>query len=596
MDKKMNHQTYALQLFNSIVLTSQQAITSEPLIDNAVYGFITDFAPKREQLQAMKTVCMPLNGRSLFTVEERKNDSIGELLLKQILHYHETYGGYGEGYFDLKCGSRENVARLNYVKGITVAELAVKVRSLLTANAPIANDDIPKIKELMEYYAIEMDVNDIVNNEARIALFDRVKDTFTSGDDVVRYIIHTLLGNTLLIKDKTTIRGIKTICQGGSFFSHIPLRFMLRHEAALARVFNRHKPLILALKGDQEMNKIVNRIGRKSKRLHVPVRESIQKTFIAKALADKEFKMREVLKKVSLRDKFKFLNLLEWKYVGSSVDIFKIRNGKMHVAENRKVYKKADIDRVKAGILKSIKKDLKFLKGKKILLDPEVDYGLPISRKQVLGRLPHGTQVTSTKKEISSGMYWENEWGSRDLDLSAIDDNGRRVGWGHSSGYDSGYIVYSGDVTNASTGAFEFMTSKKAKYALFTNIFSGEVGSEMEIVVGEKTKHDDRWMDNCILREKIKITERQMVFGLVKGKTFTVWSGTLGNSRVSRGGKNPQVDRCMADMWTITRLLDEINIPFDVYNKKEKSYRYDYNLSYSSFSYDKLENVLGLAA
>ena len=319
------------------------------------------------------------------------------------------------------------------------------------------------------------------------------------------------------------------------------------------------------------------------------MREAINKTFVAKALADKSFDM-SVLDKISIRDKFKYLNLLAYKRKQNSVDAFVIRNGKMHIEPNRKVWDKTAINRVEDAVVTSLKADLAHLNGKKILLDQKVKYGLPTSRNQTVGQLPFGTRVSVGSERISAGMYWENEWGANDLDLTTIDTDGNRTGWGQYSGYDrNNPITYSGDVTNAYSGAMEFMTSKSTSYGLFVNIYSGQTGCEMEVVVGADSDKS-KWIGDIAIREKMKLNSRGNIIGFVHDNEFVVYSGRLGDSRVQSRGKNPMVERGLSNFWTVNDLFDLLEIDFEV--DKDPKVSYNYELTYEGFSFDKLESLL----
>jgi hypothetical protein len=275
--------------------------------------------------------------------------------------------------------------------------------------------------------------------------------------------------------------------------------------------------------------------------------------------------------------------------IGNPVDAFVIRNGKIHIEPNRKIRDPKAIEAIRHEILNSLKSDLGMLRTKNILLDPRVHYGLPISRKQVVGQLPFGTRV-KMQERLSAGIYWHNSGGARDLDLSTIDTNGYRTGWGQYSGYDqSNAVTFSGDVTSAPNGAMEFITSQGKDYGLFVNIFCGQVGCDMEIVVGPDSKGKKRWIEKPVIREKTKLGSRGMIVGFVKDTDYIVYQGRLGSSRVS-GGSKAIIDRGMADFWTVNDLFDALDIKYDVYKDEDKVY--NVNLSYEGFSYDRLESVL----
>lgn len=572
-------QVAVLNLFNCMV-TDPDVIWGgdyyAPLLER---GIVVDFLPTPEQLDIFEKELKPLEGDVLFTREERNKAPLCQLLYKQLLHYFEVYGLNTPGLFDLTVPNGA-VVSMRFVKGIAVPELTQKVHDLIYANAPVK--DSQSLSTIIKNYAIDYDFGYIQNNEMRIVLYRDGVDRFTDGDDAVRYMCYKATGETLLIKSKEVIAAVGAV--------EFPSYFFEMHEDILAQVFNRHKKIILAAK-NQYNARAINRIARKSKTKHVPIRESISKTLIHKALNHDrygDFDLPEALKHTSIRDKMKFLNILAKKKVQSPVDSFKIRNGKVFTKEDRPIYQLPVISIVEAEVLRALAYDLAPLKNKTILLDSNVDYGLPVSRKQTLGRLPYGTSVRVDSNEISSGIYWENAWGAHDLDLSTIDTKGRRVGWGQSSGYMAEDVVFSGDVTDATNGAMEFMTSRDVDYGLFVNIFSGIPGSKMELVVGGNRQTKDRWMDEPLIREKHTLDSRECVIGFVKGKTFVVHAGRLTSNCRSTGTPPILVDG-QADFWTLGSLFKSLNIQFDV--DHQDGLVYDHDLTYESFSYDKLEEV-----
>ncbi len=560
-----------LELFNCLVVNDGQR-EGQTCFTHAGIGVITDFDPTDAQSDALVAFHQPIDITTLFTREERDTASVEHLLMKQVLHYIEVYGLWTPGLFDLEVTTGQLVS-MRFVAGISIGALEVLVRSLLYANAPVK--DATQVKRIVEQYGLTFDINRVANNELRVILWNDTLNSFSNGDDAVRFLCYEATGEVLLIKSPEVIAAVKKVPWLPNFFE--------LHDLPLAQVFNRHKRLILAAK-NKTTARAINRISRMSKAQHVPVRESIAKTFVRHALTHPTFSGAPALSVVSTRDKLKYLNLLAQRRVQANTASFKIRNGKVFTRGDRPVYALADIHRVERMVLESLSADLAHLKGQTILLDPNVDYGLPVSRKQTVGNLPFGTLVTSYSNEISSGMYWENEWGATDLDLSTIDLDGNRVGWGGRSGFDHGSITFSGDLTDARNGAMEFMTSRDRDYGLFVNIYSGKPGSKMELIVGA-SRAKRQWIEKTLIREKHTLSSRDSVIGFVRGKTFVVWAGRLGNDRVS--GINPIVNESRAHLWTLQRLFSVFGVKFDV--DRDAETEYDHDLNYGSFSFDKLE-------
>jgi hypothetical protein len=563
---------HVLRLFKAMVVDTVGELDLAHVTD----GFVTNFTPTPRQLLLLLAAHKPLDVKTLFSVEERLTASTQELILKQVLHYVEVYGLNAPGLFNLEQTNGQ-VATITYVQGLTTAQLADKVRTLLYANAPVK--DAVALKAIIEGYAFDYDLGRIRNNEMRVLLFRLGADVFTNGDDAVRYMCYAATDSALLIKSQ---RAIKAIEEKAKIFTS---RFFVDHERPLAQVFHRHKNLILAAKTDENRGAI-NKISRVAKRAHVAIHEPLAKRYIAEA--HKGSVGADVLRTMSVRDKFKFLNLLAYKALGNTTDAFVIRNGKVHVEKDRAVLDAARLAAIEADVLASLRDDLGHLVGTSILLDAHVDYGLPVSRKQAIGQLPFGTRVDPDSGRLSAGIYWENAWGASDLDLSAIDPSGTRTGWGMRSGYDGRNVLFSGDVTDASDGAMEFMTNRAdyaGTYALFVNIFRGEVGAKFALVVGHRTA--DRWIEHPVLREVGELHSRGNVIGFVSGGLFVVYACRLNGAYWSNGSKEEAiVSRGLARFWTVRDLFDKIGIAYET-ESAGRSYAHD--LTYKGFSYDKLE-------
>lgn len=564
------------ELFGAMVTTEDDIVSSPNFYASA--STITNFEATPTQLSILKSLNKPLNMKTLFGVKERENSTPEQLILKQIFHYIEVYGLEQPGLFDLEVDSGQ-VITLRYVEGITTQELSRRMLDIAYTNAPIKNTQ--DFYDIIKYYGFFVDINRVENNELRVLLFDPLKDTFDSGDDAVRYMCYVATGDTLLIKSKEVIDAVKA--KVNSFDSG----FFERHSTQLAEVFNRHKAIILAAKKPSTKTAI-NRISRLSKNLHVPIKEAINKRFVSLALNDKKMDM-SVLSRISVRDKFKYLNLLSDRSEFRDMEAYIIRNGKVHLSKKNREYTLKDIERVRDAVINSLSEDLSALRDKDIYLDPNVDYGLPVSRKQTLGHLPFGTTVTPKSNKISSGIYWENNWGAYDLDLSAINKDGGRVGWGQTSSYtnETG-IVFSGDITSATRGAMEFLTSKDKTYALLNNIYSGSVGCGTELVVGKKTS--DKWIDKPIIREKFTMTSRSMVLGFVKNKSFVVYTLSTSGGSISTERNKFLLQKGLNEFWTIRKLFDTLGINYSL--DKSDGFDYDYDMGYDKMTYDKLENML----
>ena len=95
---------------------------------------------------------------------------------------------------------------------------------------------------------------------------------------------------------------------------------------------------------------------------------------------------------------------------------------------------------------------------------------MPTSEKNFIGNLPIGSYVDCKEKNTMVGIYWENSWGARDLDLHVKLSNGDSIGWNSSYYAITGDVVFSGDMTNAPEGASEVMWFKNTPPNSIVNV------------------------------------------------------------------------------------------------------------------------------
>ncbi|GAA0853397.1 hypothetical protein ACFQVD_26605 [Streptosporangium amethystogenes subsp. fukuiense] len=124
-----------------------------------------------------------------------------------------------------------------------------------------------------------------------------------------------------------------------------------------------------------------------------------------------------------------------------------------------------------------------------LIVDPEVlDVALPLSGKAVapgLGMLPRGSLSAVDGELLRFFVYWRQAERRTDYDLSALMldasyGNPEHISW---TSYRNGFAEYSGDLTDASDGASEFVNIRLAQATRSiiipqVNIYSGEAFDE----------------------------------------------------------------------------------------------------------------------
>lgn len=545
-------------------------------------GIILNFAPNRLQQTLIESFIADSKIRTLFSAEEAAEGSLYDKITKQLHHYVATY------WFDspeavMNIEGRAEPLSLMTIRGVTRAGLQALVDNILYVNRPAK--DTQDLVKVMAECGLSYRLNEVKNNELRIQLFDDASDAFDSGDDAVRYIVLKCTKQPLLIKSTEVVSKVQEESNA------ISAAFLNRHLVPLSHCFNRHKRIIVALKvgsASAAVHAAVNHVTRLSKKLHQPIGMPKNKTFINDALRGFGLYDQRELDQFQLRDLFRYLNLLSFKKLGLGDDVFIIRNGKTWAEADRPTHNVALLDEIENLVLSTIRARVAHaLEGKTIALPRNIDYGLPTTRKQTVGQLPFGTKIT-VEGAISSGIYWKNEWGASDLDLSAVDGNGSRVGWGQLSGYDAhNSIAFSGDIVGAPNGAMEFLTSSDPSYGLFVNIYSGNVGCEGELLVGLRSS--EKWIEKAEVREKFKLGSRSNLIGFVDGRTFTVFLGRLGQRRASFDVNTLVIKKGKSYAWTVKKLMGYCGLPW-----REAAIDADHDLSYSGFTFDKLEALFSI--
>ena len=470
-----------------------------------------------------------------------------DLLIDQIIHYLSTYGSDFRDvmYIPDEVLEVPNIDISFYtIKGLTKQELLEKCLNLLNMGVAMNKDTIEDIFIVLKAcgYKFTGEEN-FKNKEANMYLCEKTGVLPNNPVEMLRYLIYIATNGTLLIKSKDLYDRIAHIdpARKKLFYSIL----MELDEKEMAKIFNRFKPIFMAIKksvvAPKEKLKVhhkINRISKLSKKLHEPMPYNILNDIGACSFEDLENQF-DNLKNASFFQLARCLNYLE-KSKDATYKAYNIRNGKSFVKRYEGSVKGYEIK--KLFILNLIKSKVD-LDGVKIYIPEDVEYALPTSEKDFVGGVPAGTQFISDRP-IAMGVYWENSWGARDIDVSGISIDGK-VGW--NSVYDS-EVTYSGDITNAPNGAVEYIKVNEDRFSqphiILSNIFYGEVGCKCRIVYGnhdEITKKHMMDPNSVYFYGDIKTVGKMFCIGIMFKKddkyVGVVLNRSIGKNNVS-GGKN----------------------------------------------------------
>ena len=468
------------------------------------------------------------------------NAPIEQLLLEQMFHYVTTYGFESIGVYDKDLvyipEEELNIPDMDIgkiplivIKGITTDKIKEKVMDMLQSGIALKEDTIDCIMDIIKniHFSFDGELDTIKNKEVlcRVcSLMDRVPKNPT---EFVRYLVYKTTGNTLLIKSKEVIEDVKTHA------SEISSTMMYDCGLeSLATVFNRFKPIFLALRKNYELKPSINKIRKLAKKHHKPIPEDLLNNITAKlnkkeSISKSEF--LDELDKVNVFRKIRLAYALKYRTADVSSILYKIRNGKGYAKDFNFTMKK-QANEICEYVLDSIINDIRPNVENKIFYIPKnVSYTLPATEKQFTGNLPSGSSV-SIDKNMIFGIHWNNVGDYRvDLDLALISKDGK-MGWDGS--YRDEGILFSGDITDAPKekgGASElFFINKRVpgKYLLTVNYYNydKDIPVPFKVMVAydkNVIKHDidvRKYMvdpNNVIMSTNTFIDKQQKVIGMV---------------------------------------------------------------------------------
>lgn len=523
-----------LQLFNAVLAKKSK---SGPAVLKAGYIISKDASwAQKEIIEYYRKEALAgndLNKTFHKSWSVIKNSTREELALQQILHYASTYGtGFeGEIYIPeevLKVPGMKLAFKV--IRAYTKEEMVAKALGMLQSGMALKEETIDDVLALLVEldYTFTGDEN-IRNNEAIVKIADLYGIIPTDFMGFFRYTLFRSTGSALIIKNPATVAAIKASTYNPE------LHFKKFGLDELAKNFNRFKPLFLAYK--KFCPGTINEISRLSKKAHVPMVANPLNLVTTRPLTRLDNHWLDNATPYAI---FRALSALYNRMGGQSVFMYKVRNGKSYVKEGKWSNTMAHANY--AFLLKYLKGRIK-LAGTKIFVPEDVVYSLPTSEKMYVGNIPMGTKFYGDK--LAVGIYWKNEGGAYDIDLSGLSAGGK-TGWNAAygrGGYDNDGLMYSGDITSAPNGAVEYLYAQKGcpgPVLVLANIFNGSDDATFNIIVGRGDKVDKKFMmdpNNLFVEAQVQAVQKQSIIGLLhpegKRQSFVVMNLGAGRSQVS---------------------------------------------------------------
>ncbi|CAZ97387.1 hypothetical protein [Zobellia galactanivorans] len=506
-----------------------------------------------------------------------------ELLFEQIKHYISTYGSnfQDEIYIPNEVlESPDLKVKFKVIKGCPQEELIEKCLSLLQSGIALKEETINDIiSVLVDELSYQFTGNEnIKNKEATIKIADTYSIVPTDILEFFRYILYRTTGESLLIKSDEVIEAIKKSNYNPA------VQFEQFGLERLAEIFNRFKPLFLAFK--TKCPKTINKISKLSKIHHKPLVGNPLNNATSIILLDKDKHWLDNATPFAL---FRALSACHTRLQGQFAFTYRIRNGKSFVKTN----KVSRVVRSNYDFLMQYCEKRFDLNGKKFFLPHNVEFSLPTSEKMFVGNIPTGSKIFG--KSLAVGIYWENDWGAHDLDLSGLNIGGK-IGWNSDYKQGEGSLMYSGDITNAPNGAVEYLYAQNGlsePTLVKNNVYTGEENCEYKIIVGKGDKIDYNYMmdpNNLFLETKCQSVQRQTILGMLipekERQCFVVLNIGAGASRVSGNSEiSLLATKALFQQWSNPILFRDLILALgaEIVEKIEDA---DYNFSLDNLQKD----------
>lgn len=476
---------------------------------------------------------------------EVKSKNRVELLIDQLNHYMSTYGtNFTENAYVINSDPKLiefDPSKFTAYKVITACS---KKEMFDLCNNLICSDialSLPVIETVCSYMAENADsqndmiirFDEIKNKEAFVMLCNMTKMIPNDKFALVRYMVYLCTGNTLVIQNNVTIKTIKLYNENVNWvFEKLTEQQMID----LSSIFYRYKKIFLAFKNSKTAS-MINKLRRYAKKYHEPMHDSISNTIFS--VQHLHFDIMKFSEGIPIFKLVSLINTANWLLSIPTYEFFNIRNGSVW-------YGKFDRKMLDFEYIKNVKRIMydvlihRLSKNKCVVkFNDEIELACPTSEKKFIGDMPFGSNVHVTNHNYI-GIYWKNEWGAEDFDLSFIDLKHNKIGWNANYYNNDADIVYSGDMTSANPEATEVMYMNKSHLIpgiIYVNRYFGDEGSKYQFIFGNSKnafRGEDFDPNTIKFRTDCISSKSAQILGITDSEKFYFGNFGTGNSIVSR--------------------------------------------------------------
>ena len=546
-----------IKILHAATPASPVVADTRTLVEDALKrGFILNPLVHSEDVWAfIKSEIIHPNTTFYKTWEDVVSRNRFDLFLDQVRHYASTYGTgrIGTPYVPNTGADEPDFGSYTYIDVISEQELFSRCMGMLCSGIALRSDTVQLLCEAVLDSARKgigsIDIDKVRNREALVVLCQALGRRPSDPVSLFRYIVYAATKETLLVRSESQINKIKDA--SGAFDFGILSQEELEK---LASIFYRFKPQMLAFRGDKTSRNraIINRLRRMAPRFHKPLVAGFWETLLSRRPP-----LEEVKANFGRATSFKLVSLLQSvreRLLTLSENrpnqMYIIRNGKAFVAPAPAVEGCEDYLKALGELLERELVARLAPKACLVRFPEDIVLTCPCSEKNFIGSLPFGSSYPM-KGHNFFGIYWRNEWGTYDFDMSFVDWGGVKVGW--DAEYNTGAVVYSGDMTDASPEASEIVYCKDIcpNGTLICNRYDGAAGSRFRFFFGQEDIVDLKlgYMvrpDSIVVNEEMVSDSREKMLGIVCGARVYLMDLGTGDSRVSLGMRPGVKERIMA--------------------------------------------------
>lgn len=580
------NQMNAVNYINIVNKLMQYGYIIDPraLMDTNIYSFITNIV--------LPDIKSNYNSTFYQSWNDLVDKSDMELMVDQCLHYLSTYGtGYnGDSVYvpnDNPVELQSTFDKYTVIKFKTVEEQGKEFLDMLSTPVALSEDNLNCILNIIKIYLdnlyntginindIYNYINNIKNKEAKIVLAKVYSISLSEPSDMVRLISYIVTGKVNIVLNKDYLAtfnyGIWNYRITRDILDKLFGNMSDDELKSLSQVYHRYHKMFKYIHkyGNKQSKNIINKLSRYAKKNHKPTVVGYWEKILSKdsciAFINKykdskspSFELYNKMEEDTKAGKFscfkaiKLYNAVSERLNNIKYSFYYIRNNKMFIKDSKEITDEVQIkayDFIKNASLYYVIKhfrDYLFDNNIKYIVMPDkanITYALPTSEKNFIGSVPMYSYIDLSKDSHNMiGIYWRNEWGTHDFDISVINSDGEKIGWNTSYKNKDNSVLFSGDMTDANPEATEiiyFNNIKPKDSWFFCNRFAGACGSKYRLFFSQEHacgNFGKNYMvdPNNVLFSVDMVSEvREQSIGCVVDNKFVFTNINIGNTNTS---------------------------------------------------------------